>query len=225
MNGKIKMINIFKEFSTDTIAYITKHSIVKEYNPGQEIILNDDSGTDVYFMLKGNANALNYSKSGKSVNYAELKSGDFFGELSAVDGLQRSATVMASATCKVAVLAGRHFNFLIDNDLTFNRLLLSRLVKIIRSSNERIRGFMLLGANQRVCLELLRLALPSTSNASIIQRIPTQEVFAENSGTSRESVIRAFKKLTDQGVIKRLPNRTVYINDKYKLELMALSRT
>jgi len=215
--------NIFKELSLKTNAYINDKSVFRHYNSGQQVIQNEDISLEVYFVLRGEANALNFSDSGKSVHYAQLKAGDFFGELSALDGLPRSATVITSTECDIAILTRAHFNHLVDNDLTFNRLLLNRLVGIIRSGNERISDFILLGANQRVCIEILRLAEKDINNIYVIKNIPTQEEFAKNTGTSRESVIRTFKKLSESGIIMRSQGRKVYIHDKDKLEIMALS--
>jgi DNA-binding GntR family transcriptional regulator len=53
--------------------------------------------------------------------------------------------------------------------------------------------------------------------------MPTQEAFSKTVGTSRETVIRTLKRLTELGIIKKTPGRNVYINDQNKLEIMALS--
>mgnify|MGYP003760111475 FL=1 len=99
---------------------------------------------------------------------------------------------------------------------------MKRLVEVIRTGNERIREISLLGANQRICMELLRLAQLDSDNNLIIDRIPTQEVFAQNLGISRETVIRAFQRLSERGAIER-KSRKMYIHDRGALETIALS--
>ncbi|MBT3764963.1 MAG: Crp/Fnr family transcriptional regulator [Rhodospirillales bacterium] len=196
--------------------------MIEEYSADQQILTYEDKTTDVYFLLKGEAQALNYNESGRSVRYALLKPGDFFGELAALDGLPRSATVVAKTGCTIAVLSGEKFSFLLDNHPSFNRTVMKRLVEVIRTGNERIREISLLGANQRICMELLRLAQLDSDNNLIIDRIPTQEVFAQNLGISRETVIRAFQRLSERGAIER-KSRKMYIHDRGALETIALS--
>jgi CRP/FNR family cyclic AMP-dependent transcriptional regulator len=216
------MEKIFPQFSQQIITYLNNKSVFKEYTPGQQIIRTGDVNSEVYFIKKGEANALNYCENGKSVNYANLKAGDFFGELTALDGLPRSATVVASTKSNLSILSGEDFNYLIDNNLDFNRLVLNRLVNIIRTGNERISDIVLLKANQRICIELLRLASVNVDDRLLIKDMPTQEVFSKTVGTSRETVIRTMKRLTELGIIKKISGRNIYINDRNKLENMAL---
>jgi CRP/FNR family transcriptional regulator, cyclic AMP receptor protein len=197
-------------------------SVVEQYSTGQHILTYEDKSTDVYFILKGEAQALNYNLSGRSVGYALLTAGNFFGELAALDELPRSATVVAKTDCEIAVLTGEKFNVLLDNYPSFNRIVLMRLVEVIRTGNERIREISLLGANQRICIELLRLAQLDSDNNLIIDEIPTQETFAQNLGISRETVIRAFQRLSERGAIER-ESRKMYIHDRGALETIALS--
>ncbi len=213
----------FPEFSQSIITFLNNRAVLAEYAPGQQIIETDAVNSEVYFIIKGEANALDYSENGKTVNYANLKAGDFFGELTALDGLPRSATVVATEKCQIAVLPGADFNNLIDNNLTFNRLVLNRLTKVIRLGNERISDIILLGAHQRICIELLRLSRANTPDHLVIEHMPTQETFSKTVGTSRETVIRTFKRLTERGIIKKIAGRKIYINDRNKLEAMALS--
>jgi CRP-like cAMP-binding protein len=217
------MENVFPQFSRQMITYLNTKSVFREYAAGQQIIRTGDVNSEVYFIKEGEAKALNYSENGKSVNYAFLKAGEFFGELAALDGLPRSATVVASKKCNLSVLSGKDFNYLIDNDLDFNRLVLNRLANVIRIGNERISDIILLGANQRICIELLRLAGVNVDNCLLIEEMPTQEAFSITVGTSRETVVRTLKKLIERGIIKKISNRKLYINDRNKLEDIAIS--
>ncbi|MGY9016021.1 MAG: helix-turn-helix domain-containing protein, partial [Rhodospirillales bacterium] len=93
---------------------------------------------------------------------------------------------------------------------------------VIRTGNERISDIVLLKANQRICIELLRLASVNVDDRLLIKDMPTQEVFSKTVGTSRETVIRTMKRLTELGIIKKISGRNIYINDQNKLENMAL---
>ena len=172
-----------KEFSTSTIFYIKTKSKYKTFSEGQDIIRVGDFNSSVFFLLSGKAKAFNYNETGRVVQYAHFMPGMFFGELSAIDGLCRSATVIAEGNCKVAILSEKNFNYLFRNDASFNQLLINKLVTVIRASNDRISDLTLIRANQRICIELLRLSVSDHENGNlIIYDIPTQESFAENLG-------------------------------------------
>lgn len=213
----------FKYFSPSTILYLEKKSLHKIFSNGQDIIRAGEFNSNVFFVLSGKASAYNYNSSGRSVSYAQFNTGTFFGEISAIDGLCRSATVVAKEDCVLAVLSAKDFNYLVQNDASFNQILIRTLVEVVRTSNNRISNLTLVRANQRICIELLRLSVTNLDNKTVtIYDIPTQEKFAENVGVSRETVIRTFKKLTKKGVIKRVAGRKVFIIQPEVLEDISL---
>jgi CRP/FNR family cyclic AMP-dependent transcriptional regulator len=202
----------FKEYPSNVISFIKCKSSLQIFTDGQSIIRTGDLNQNVFFVLSGKAKALDYNEKGKVVNYAKYVPGTFFGELSSIDGLCRSATVVAVKECKLAVLLEKDFNFLVNNYASFNKILINKLVEIIRVSNGRISDLSLLGARQRICDELHRLSVTDPESGIVtIYDIPTQELFAESLGISRETVIRVFKKLTEQGAIKRIAGRKMII--------------
>ena len=174
--------------------------------------------------MSGDAHVLNFSTSGRVVDYTSLKSGDFFGELAAVDGLPRSATVVTRTECRLAVLPASVFMELIDNYPQLNHFVLKRLARVVRDGTDRITDLSLLSAEQRVCLELLRLARPDPAvlKSFAIFPVPTQNMIANSVGVSRETVARIFGRLTRQKVIER-KSRTLYILNRDKLEEMAMT--
>ena len=212
----INMEAVFEKYPSNVISFIQRKSSLQIFTDGQYILRAGDFNRDVFFVLGGKAKALDYGENGKVVNYAEYMPGTFFGELSSIDGLCRSATVVAVKECKLAVLLEKDFNFLVNNYASFNKIFINKLVEVIRVSNGRISDLSLLGARQRICDELHRLSVTDPESGIVtIYDIPTQEVFAESLGISRETVIRVFKKLTEQGAIKRIAGRKMII---YQLE-------
>ena len=179
--------------------------------------------TDVFFLVSGQAHVLNYSGSGRIIEYATLYVGDVFGEYAAIDGLTRSAWVMALTPCVVAVLPGKVF---VDTVIARPEVCLALLRKftgIIRLSDERMTSFSHLSAEQRVCLELIRLAEihPESSEELIISLAPTQRNFAHVIGTSRETVARIISQLRREGIIE-YEGKTIHIRRRGALEKLAL---
>ena len=58
--------------------------------------------TDVFFILSGQVRVNSYTEAGREVIYSEMSAGDMFGEFAAVDGLPRSASVVALSDCLLA---------------------------------------------------------------------------------------------------------------------------
>ncbi len=104
----------------------------------QETILERDSEDhDVYFVVRGTVEIVNFAPDGRRIALARVPAGGFFGEISAIDGEPRSAHAVAVEDCLVATLAsGMFIDLVVDNRDVLTPLLL-RMARIIRVSNDR----------------------------------------------------------------------------------------
>ncbi|MFN9545212.1 MAG: Crp/Fnr family transcriptional regulator, partial [Alphaproteobacteria bacterium] len=66
---------------------------------GETVVTRDSDSRDVFFVVKGRCRIVNFSPSGREIAYAIAGPGDYFGEMAAIDGLPRSATVVALEDC------------------------------------------------------------------------------------------------------------------------------
>ena len=182
-----------------------KKSQLKEFDAGRSIVEQGDLNTKVFFILEGTAHVLNYSESGRGITYAALSSGDMFGEMAAIDGLPRSAWVCSITHCKVICLPGKDFIELVIGNPNMALAVLKKLSFNLRLSDERLTDISLLGAEQRVCIELIRMAKPDLANpgSHVILEMPTQVNFASMIGSSRETISRIFGRLKDDVIITR----------------------
>ena len=193
------------------------------FDAGGAIIDRGEEYTDVYMLTSGSAHVLNYSENGKVIDYATLGKGDVFGELAAIDGLPRSASVVTQTPCTMGVLAGEKFIDLVIHNPVASLALLQRLAGIVRFSDKRINDFSLLKAEHRVCVELLRLAESDPGNLEelIIHPMPTQSNIANSIGLARETVGRIFSRLARDNIIQR-QQKTLHLRERKTLEKMAL---
>jgi CRP-like cAMP-binding protein len=82
---------------------------------GKQILLVNEPSAEVYFIASGKVRVLLYSAAeGKPVLFATLGPLDMFGELAAIDGKARSATVEAEEDCELAVLSKGDFQRLAE---------------------------------------------------------------------------------------------------------------
>ena len=185
---------------------IEKRCVWKEYKTDEQIIDRESESRDAYFVVGGTVRIVNYSYSGREVSYDDIRAGGMFGELSAIDGKARSASVVALRRTMVAALAPELFKKTMREHPEFAVAVIERLTSIIRASNERIMDLSTLGAYTRVYAEILRLArtlAKDEDEAALIDPLPVHSDLAARCGTTRETVARAISDLIKKGVAEK----------------------
>lgn len=176
----------------------------REYAAQEQIIDRDSDTNDVYFIVSGRVRVVNFSYAGREVSYDEIGAGTVFGELAAIDGAPRSASVVALEKTTTAALPPKEFERLIKENPDFALSIMKRLVEIVRGSTSRIMDLSTLGAPGRIYAELLRMAVASeTDESARIEPVPVHADIASRVGSTRESVTRAISELTRRGLIER----------------------
>jgi len=219
----LEHIALFASLSDASRAQLQEKCRWRDCSPGEHVINRGDELNDVYVMASGRAQVVNYSEAGKAVDYATLSEGDVFGELAAIDGLPRSAWVITKTSCTIASLPGNDFVNTVSENPDAAKVLLQRLSARIRAANDRISDFSLLDAEQRVCLEILRMAEPDPNAPGnlYVNQVPTQTDIGNSVGLARETVGRIMATLSQQGIVER-KGRTLFIRDPDGLNDMAM---
>ena len=194
----------------------------RTFRRDETVVERDTEHRDVFFLASGSVRIMNFSLSGRPVAYATLSSGEYFGEMSAIDNAPRSATVVADEKCEVASLSQARFTELMERHPQIAVAVMSRLASIVRSCDERIMDLATLGAMQRVILDLYRMAKPDTitANSWLVYPCPAQREIAGRASTTRETVARVFSQLQESGQIRR-KGRSLYLSDKDTLATLA----
>lgn len=192
----------------------------RRYAAGERILSRDSDCRDVLFIVAGRVRVVNYAASGREIAFAVVEAGGQVGELAAIDGEPRSASVEALDDCHIAALGSAPFNDLLLAHADLGVALVKKLAGIIRRTDERIAELSVLGAVQRVYRELLRLARPQAGGGAVISPLPTQESMAGLVGSTRETVARALGQLTKAGIACRR-GRELLIRDLRALEALS----
>ena len=214
-------IGLLEGLDDDTLDALEKRCRWRRYATNELIIDRESDTHDVYFVVDGRVRVVNHSLSGREISFAEVEPGGHFGDLSAIDGQPRSASIVALTSTLVASLSPEAFIGLLkahpDSAITVMR----DLAQIVRDATDRIMDLSTLGANNRVYAEILRLARPNLrgDNEANIKPIPVHGDIASRVSTTRETVARVFGDLTRQGVLKREEDAIVVL-DMEQLEHM-----
>lgn len=194
----------------------------KRFGPHEQIIDRQSDTRDLLFLVRGSVRVVIYSVSGRELTLDDLKEGAFLGELSAIDGHPRSASVMSLSETVIASLSAEHFRRLLAQHSDFAMMVMKRLASMVRASTDRIIDLSTLGANNRVHAELLRqarLAGERDDGSAILKPIPVHGDMASRVSTTRETVARVLNDLARQGLVRRERDALVIV-DLARLEEM-----
>jgi CRP-like cAMP-binding protein len=183
----------------------------RRFRPNQAVIDQDSPTGDVFFVAAGRVRVTIYAQSGREIAFRDLGEGASFGELSAIDGEARSASVVALTSAWLARLSRQRFWALLRANPPAVENLLRSLTVLVRSLTERVVDYSTLGVQNRIQAELIRMARASgvTRNRATIAPLPRHADIASRVSTNREAVARELSRLARLGLVERRPGALV----------------
>lgn len=189
------------------------------YRRQQIIFHQDDPGDSLHLIVEGRVKIALDADSGQEAVIAILGPGEFFGELSMIDGQPRSATVETLEPVETVSVARADFvRFLRSNEATAERLIVN-LARMIRRADSTMADLVFLDMEGRLLKRLLELAdeYGQEVDGGIEIELPvTQEDLARMVGATRASVNRVLGHWEERGAIERRGRRIV-IHDAERL--------
>ncbi|MBX3615670.1 Crp/Fnr family transcriptional regulator [Nitrosomonas sp.] len=215
------MLSLIKEFqylSPGDIEIIANACQWHRYDAGSEIVRYHDHTNSAFFIVQGEIRVMYHGLSGQEVILCDLLTGEMFGELTAIDGHPRSATVKARTSVLLASMSAADFQNLIYSNRQIAETILKRLTGQVRRLTERVYDYSTLAVRNRIQVELLRLAREhvTSENTAIISPAPTQTEIANLVSTHREAVSRELNNLVKDKLIMR-QGHDLHILDVAKL--------
>lgn len=173
----------------------------------------------MYLIVSGQVRVTAFSAAGRQVTFGDMHAGEWFGDFAAIDGLSRSADVLAVEETLVASMKPAVYRRLLQEHPAVCDRMLRRLVSSIRELTERVFDFSTLGVQNRVHAELLRLARQAgvKGNTARIDPAPKHTDIAGQISTYREQVTRELSAMAKQGLLQRSGSALV-IPDVARLE-------
>lgn len=206
---------LLDELDPATRAAVVKRLRVIRAPKGRTILGTGAGSADVYFVEDGRIRISLYATDGKEVSVRDLDAGDLFGELSAIDGLPRSANAVALTDVRLLAMSRGDFAVCLATPAA-DRWLKARLVTEVRRLTEKLFELSALNIQSRLHCELLRLARHADS-AGIVSASPTHAELARRIGANREAVTREIGVLTNMGLLRQ-SGRTLTFLDIDRLE-------
>ncbi len=191
--------------------------------PSDEIVVDrNDTNTDIYFIVRGRVQVIDFLEGRSEVVLAELGEGEYFGDLSAIDLNKRSARVTTVEPTVLASLTAHQFHGVLLRCPEVAVNLLRKFACLVRLMTVKVTALSSLSPQQRVFLELLRISEPNSMGDGtwIIQKFPNHTQIASTVGTDKGIVAIAIGELAREKVVER-KHRSLIIHDYPRLQMLA----
>ncbi|MCZ6523843.1 MAG: Crp/Fnr family transcriptional regulator [Alphaproteobacteria bacterium] len=181
-----------------------------------------DEQSDVFFVVEGQVRLVSYTLAGREIIFSNVPAGEYFGELSAIDGGGRATGAVAVESCRLASVTPEVFRKLMADHPDITQKVLVRLAGTIRSSDDRIIDLCTLPAPQRVYAELMRMSEEDAvaPGTWVVRPMRTHAEIANRANTTRETVTRSLSHLVANGIVERM-SKSLYIRDREQLAQLA----
>lgn len=199
----LRRIHLFADLTdreSDTILDLMHE---KTLGKGAAVFHQGDSGGGLYLLLAGSVKISRTGRDGRDVTVAVLHEGNFFGEMSLIDGQPRSASATTTQTTRLLMLDREHFQRYVLSQARIVAKMLRELSKRLRAADQTIENLALSSVHDRLFCLLGHLGRrsPLKDGKGLIERAPTHQELAELVGSSRETVTRTLAAFEREGLI------------------------
>lgn len=129
---RLQTVPLLQECTSRQLREVARITEVQELPAGAVLTRAGEPGEEFFLIVDGSAHV--EVPGGKS---AHLAPGDFFGEMSLLDGGPRSATVTAETAIRVLVIKRRHFATLLREAPALTLKLCATLARRVRDLEQR----------------------------------------------------------------------------------------
>lgn len=139
LRQKITSTPFFKGLPDAAVIRATSHMVTRTHPSDQVILLENDWGNSVYFILDGWVKIRTYNLDGKEITLNILGFGEMFGEMAPLDQVPRSTDVITLTPTTIGSLPASDFVHLIETEPVAGIHLARLMAKRLRQVNRRLR--------------------------------------------------------------------------------------
>jgi CRP/FNR family transcriptional regulator, cyclic AMP receptor protein len=197
-------VPFLSELPAAAIAPLLAHAAIRHHPANQMILLENDWGSSVYFVLSGWLKIRTYNGDGREITLNIVGRGEIVGEMAALEQVPRSTDVLSLTPATIINIPAEDFVRLLKTESLAGIRLAQLMAKRLRQVNRRLR---LRESNSasRVADTLLFLIEGQGKNVSKGMEIPNlpHRELSSMSGLARETVTRVLAKMEAAGLIAR----------------------
>lgn len=215
----LKKIELFSSLTQDELREVQEKVVIKKFRKNEIILHEENTYEYMYVILEGEAKVVQVTGEGKGIIVTMHRAGDFFGELSLIDGKTAPATVTATKDSVTAIISREDFYSLLFSQKKVLENLLHILSSRLREAWKRIQLLNFNNAAQRVKMLLLMLSETygkETPKGTVLTIKLIHQDIADMTGLTRETVTRVLDKWQKSGEIQILKNKFIQLRPEFE---------
>lgn len=143
-----RKVPLFRELDENALSELCTRVAVERFFAGTRLFRAGDAGDSMFLVESGRVQIRLADTEGDEVVLADLRSGEFFGELSLLDGKPRSADAVILEDATLAILSRSTFLSLMDGRPGIGPPLLKSMAHRLRRTDELLRHRVSRNANE-----------------------------------------------------------------------------
>lgn len=214
----LKRIPLFSCLSPDELDQLQQVITEKQYKKNSVILMEDDSKNFMYVIYAGKIKVVRTSSEGKEQILVIRKKGDFFGEMTLLDGKTQPASIVAIEDTTVGLISRTDFEWYFMKNENMLKQIISVLCERLRESWMMLRILSLSDAEDRIRAVLAHISLIygiKDLRGIIIPIKLTHKELADYVSLTRETVSRLLSRLCRSGEIEILDNRNIVLKTAF----------
>lgn len=202
----LAQFTLLQPLAREVLEPLSSRMHLQQFSRRAMVMSKDSPAQELGFLVEGRLQGVDFTVDGRSVGMYFVDPGDYFGELSLVDGKPPSEFVVAAVKSTVAFLDNSAARELILGHPPLAQAVMARLAQRVRSVMAQRTLLSLPNPFQRLCVLLLQLPQRTVAGTTEVDQAPTHQELAIMINASRETVTRAFQVLFLHKVLVREGN-------------------
>ena len=199
---KLLQVKLLESLPEEEVLRLSTLVKERQFARREMVIAKEQTHPELGFLLEGRLQGVDFTVDGRSAGLYFVEPGDFFGELSVVDGRPPAEHIIAAARSTAVFLdAETARQWILGKPLLAQRIM-QRLAARVREVTAQRTLLSLPNPAQRLCVQLMQLARESHAS-HFIDPAPTHQELAIMINASRETVTRTFQLLLLQQAVRR----------------------
>ncbi|BCS54992.1 Crp/Fnr family transcriptional regulator [Geobacter sp. SVR] len=215
----LEKIPLFSCLLADKRAKLQQIISEKHYKKNSIILMEDDSKNYMYVIFSGKIKVVRVNPDGKEQILVIRKRGDFFGEMTLLDGKAQPATIVAMEDATVGLISKSDFEQFFMKDENVLKQIIALLCERLRESWMLLRVLSLSDAETRVRAVLAHISSVygvKDLRGIIIPFKLTHKEIADHAALTRETVSRLLSRLSQSGEIEIIDNKNIVLKSNFE---------
>jgi CRP/FNR family transcriptional regulator, cyclic AMP receptor protein len=202
-------LRLFDRLPIEKVAHLATLMSERKVERRQVVIKRGEADAGLGFLIEGRLQTVNFTLDGREVGLDFIGNGDFFGELSVIDGQAAPEYIIAVAPSRLTFLDRDRARDLMFSTPQSAEAVATRMAERMRRMASHRAVLALPSSFQRVCAQLALLTVADAAGRQVIITPPTHQEIAIMVNTSRETVTRTLQFLQGMKVVIRIGNELV----------------